>query len=136
MELKKLNFQKEEKTKEKNNYFSVLKGSIISLVLTMIMLTIYAGILSYTDISENSMNLVIFIVSGLSILITSSIINIKIKKNGIINGGLIGLIYILILYILSSIITGDFSLTLDSIIMIIICVITGMIGGIIGVNIK
>ena len=57
-----------------------------------------------------------------------------VKKNGIINGVLIGLIYIGFIYILSSVIEGNFVLNLKSIIMIIGAIIAGAVGGIIGVN--
>ena len=58
----------------------------------------------------------------------------SVKKNGIVNGVMISLIYIGVIYILSSVIEGDFSLNLKSIIMIIGAVIAGAVGGIIGVN--
>lgn len=144
MEIKKIsklakinNMPKDENSKEsKKDIIIILKGSIIALILTIIMLTIYAAILSYTNISEDSMTLVILVIAGLSIIIGSSITNIKLKRKGIINGALIGLIYILIIYILSSVITGVFNLNSNSIIMIIVSIVTGMIGGIIGVNMK
>lgn len=144
MEIKKIsklakinNMPKDENSKEsKKDIVIILKGSIIALILTIIMLTIYAAILSYTNISEDSMTLVILVIAGLSIIIGSSITNIKLKRKGIINGALIGLIYILIIYILSSVITGVFNLNSNSIIMIIVSIVTGMIGGIIGVNMK
>lgn len=60
----------------------------------------------------------------------------KIKKNGIINGGVIGFIYILLIYLISSITGVGFSININSIIMIICAVLAGMVGGIIGVNIK
>ena len=60
----------------------------------------------------------------------------KLKKQGMLNGGIVGFIYILSIYIISSIWLSNFSIDLESIIMIIVSIITGMIGGIIGINIK
>ena len=138
MEIKKSinNITGGETLNENKNIFIIIKGSIIALILTIIMLTIYALILSYTNVSENSMVAVIMTIIGMSILISSSLTNLKIKKKGILNGAIIGLIYILGIYLISSIITGVFSLNSNSIIMIIVSILTGMIGGIIGVNIK
>ena len=59
---------------------------------------------------------------------------IKINKNGLKNGGIIGLGYVLILYLLSSISEATFALTKYSVLTIIIYILAGMIGGIIGVN--
>ena len=117
-------------------YLKIIKGSIIALILTIIMLTIYAALLANTNISENTMLPVLIGITGVSILIGSAIISTNIKKNGIINGALVGLIYILSLYILSSILTGIFILNINSIILIIVCIFTGIIGGIVGVNMK
>ena len=59
-----------------------------------------------------------------------------IKKNGILNGGIIGFIYILAIYLLSSLIGGGFGLNIYGIIMMIAGIVAGAIGGIVGVNLK
>lgn len=127
----------EDITKERSgNIVNIIKGSIISIILSLIFLSIYAMLLAFTNISENTMVPVVLVITGVSILIGSSISAINIKKQGLINGALIGLIYMLFIYILSSIIFAGFTLNLNSIIMIIVGIVTGMVGGIIGVNIK
>lgn len=120
----------------KNNIMNIFKGIVISFVLTLILLFFFSIILTYTNIDENTIAPVIIIITVISILIGSSVSTIKIKKNGIVNGGIIGLIYILTLYIISSLVETGFSLSMYSIIMIILSIIAGMIGGIVGVNIK
>ena len=55
---------------EKNNpVVSVLKGTIISFLTTIIALTIFATFLTYTNLSENKIKPVIITVTGISILI-------------------------------------------------------------------
>ena len=127
-----------EKTqiKENNTITTIAKGIGISLMITVIALTIFSIILTYTNIEENVINPVIMIITAISILIGSSLVSMKLKKNGLINGGLIGGIYILIIYLVSSILNWKFSLNLQSIIMIVTAVIFGVLGGIIGVNKK
>ena len=119
-----------------NNIKRVLKGSAFSIVITLIGLLIYSIILSYTSVAESTIPTIIIIITGISILIGSTISTANIKKNGIVNGILVGLIYISLIYLLSSIITGNFLLNINSIIMIIVSVLTGAVGGIIGVNMK
>ncbi len=115
---------------------NVFKGIGISMIFTIICLFIFAILLTYTTISESTITPVIIIVTGVSILVGSSIGNSKIKKNGILNGALVGGGYILILYLLSSLLNVRFSLNIQSVIMIAIGVIFGILGGIIGVNRK
>jgi len=123
-------------TRSSNSLISILKGTILSIFLTLILLIIFALLLTYTNINENTMPAVIIIATAISILVGSQITTGKIKRNGIINGIIVGSLYIFILYILSSIITKDFSFSKYSIIMIITSVLIGGIGGIIGVNRK
>lgn len=117
-----------------SNIKKLLLGSVISIVITLIGLLIYSCLLTYTGIFENTIPTVTIIISAVSILIGSLIAMSKTKKNGIINGALVAIIYFLVIYLLSSIIERNFSLNFRSIIMITLCIITGAIGGIIGVN--
>ena len=110
------------------------KGLLISFIMTILILLILSIILTFTNISEKTIVPVIIISTAISILIGSSISNIRIKKNGILNGALIGGGYILILYLLSSILNARFNLNIQSIIMISVGVVFGILGGIIGVN--
>ena len=113
---------------------SLGKGLLISFIMTILILLIFSIILTFTNISEKTIVPVIIISTAISILIGSSISNIRIKKNGILNGALIGGGYILILYLLSSILNARFNLNIQSIIMISAGVVFGILGGIIGVN--
>ena len=119
-----------------NNIKKVIKGSAFSIIITLIGLLVYSIILSYTSVSESTIPTIVIIITAISILIGSTISTSNIKKNGIINGMLVGLIYIAIIYLLYSIVTGNFLLNITSIIMIITSVLTGALGGIIGVNKK
>lgn len=118
------------------NVVRIAKGSAAALIITLVLLLIFAMLLTFTSIQENTIKPVIIIITSISILIGSSISTLKINKNGMLNGGLVGLSYILIMYVLSSIIATGFRLNLSSIIMIISSVLAGIIGGIIGVNLN
>lgn len=125
----------EDISKDKSS-IKIIKGTAISIILSLILLTIYATLISYTSVSENTMVPVIITITGISILIGSSISSMHIKKQGMLNGALVGLIYMLTIYILSSIVLSSFELTMNSIIMILVGIGTGMVGGVIGVNMK
>ena len=118
------------------NYVYILKGVVISVIFTLIFLFIFSVLLTYTNISEKFINPTIIAITAINILIGSSIGNLKVKRRGLLNGAIIGGMYLILIYLISSILSGSFSLTLESIIMIVIAMIFGMIGGIIGVNKK
>ena len=124
---------------EKNQYWEtfirIVKGSILAIGITMIALLIFAILLTYNNISENYIHLGIIIVTAISILLGGMISTKKIQKKGFLNGMLVGLIYMLTLYIVSGITTSGFQFSTSTIIMFASSVIAGIIGGIIGVNI-
>ena len=115
---------------------NIMKGTGIALITTVLLLLIFSIILTYTNIEENVINPVIMIVTAISILLGSSLGNIKIKKNVLINGVIIGALYIITIYLISSILNWKFSLNIQSIFMIIISIVFGILGGILGVNRK
>ncbi len=112
------------------------KGIIIAFITTFILLFLFSILLTYTNLPEAAIAPTIIVASAISILIGSSLATLKIKKNGLINGGIIGGIYICTIYLISSILNTGFALNISSIIMILICIFAGILGGIVGVNIK
>ena len=125
-----------DKSELSANLIRVLKGSITSIIITLILLFIFAILLTYTSLQENVISPVVIVITAISILIGSSISTLKIKKNGLLNGGLVGIIYILTIYIISSLTGSGFACNINTIIMMVSSVIAGMIGGIIGVNLN
>ena len=81
-----------------NNMIVIAKGIIISFIITLIAIFILAAILTYSDLSENLISPTIIAITAVSILVGTSISTIKLSKNGILYGGIIGLIYIIAIY--------------------------------------
>ena len=119
-----------------NSFIRILKGSITAIVLTVIILFVFALLLAYTNMPETVVTPVVIGTTGISLLIGSIVSSIKIRKQGLINGALVGAIYIITIYLLSSMIQKDFGLNVSSIIMLVMAILSGALGGIIGVNIK
>ena len=119
-----------------NNFKGVIKGVVISYIFTIVMCLIYAVVLTYTNVQENTIPPVIIVITAVSIFIGSTMGNYKIQKNGLLNGALVGLIYIVTIYLISSILNGYFTLNMASIIMVVLSILFGILGGIIAVNRK
>ena len=112
----------------------IIIGVGIALLASFILLLLYASMLSFTDIPESTIPPVVITITGISILIGSIIGSRKLSKNGIMNGALVGGIYMIMIYLISSLLNGNFSVNLQAIIMILVAIACGVIGGIIGVN--
>ena len=122
---------------DKNNtFFKIIKGVGIAIIFTFTCLTIFSILLTYTNLSENLIQPVVISITGMSILAGSFLVTRKIKKNGIIKGITVGIIYIMLIYLVSSIVNNlNFKLNIESIVMISIGIICGAVGGFIGVNV-
>jgi len=125
-----------DKTEFSKNIIRIVRGSVIAIFISLILLFIFAMLLTNTNITENTINPVIIVITGISILIGSGISTLKIRKNGLLNGGLVGIIYILTIYLLSGITGSGFGVNVYTIIMMFVSIIAGMIGGIVGVNLR
>lgn len=119
-----------------DNYKILGKDLTISIILTLILLFVLSMILSFSNVSENIMGISIIFISSFSILIGAFLASKKIKEKGIIFGSILGLTYMLVLYLISSIINANFALTLNALYMFLGGTIGGAIGGILGVNLK
>ena len=73
----------------KENIIRILKGSILAIVSSVFFLTIYAIVLTYTNMPENSIFSVVFAIVGISILMGSYLSSRKIQQNGILNGAIV-----------------------------------------------
>ena len=116
------------------NSIYIAKGTGIALIISVACLIIFSLILTYTNISETMIEPITIAITGVSILLGSFVGNMKIRKNGLLNGGLIGIAYLLILYLVSSLLNWSFGLDIQSIIMIAIGIVFGILGGVLGVN--
>lgn len=120
----------------KGKMILISKGVILGYLFMLFEIFIYSMILAYTSVPESSMETSVFLFSLLSVFISSSLVCIKIKENGMKNGGLVGFFYIILVYLFGSIMMGNFVLTSQTITTIIFNILLGMIGGIVGVNIS
>lgn len=125
---------KNENERKSSNILKVIKGSVISIFISVILLFIASLILTYTNIGENAIPTMIIIISAISIFIGSLVSAMHIKQKGILNGSLVGAIYIIIIYLFSSIAITGFNMNIKSLIMLASSIIAGTIGGIVGVN--
>lgn len=119
-----------------NRFMKIMKGYIISIIVTLILIFTFSIFLTFTNFSESIIEPIVVAITGISIFIGSQITSNQLKKNGLLNGGSIGIIYIATLYIISSLINGSFGLNIYSVVMIIISIVAGMLGGMVGVNIR
>ena len=112
------------------------KGLLLAFIMTLVLILISSLLLTFTSIKEGRMALLNTIVMIISITTGSVYVAGKVKEKGWINGGILGISYYLILLMLSFVLLKPFTLDVFSITKLFLTAITGIIGGIIGINIS
>lgn len=120
----------------KNKMKNIIQGLMIAILFTIIALSLFSIILVNTNIAEETIEPVVLIVSVISISIGSSIVAKRVKESAILSGGAIGFLYIILCFFLSSIVNSNFSLNPNIMIMMSVGIISGIFGGIAGINIS
>ncbi|MDR7856431.1 TIGR04086 family membrane protein [Tissierella sp.] len=123
------------KIKSYDKWFYLLKGLLLAFIITSVLIVLFSLLLTYSTLKESKMPLINTIIMMVSITTGSIYAGKKIKEKGWVNGGIVGILYYIILILLSIVILNPFSIDLFSITKLIIAFITGVIGGIIGINI-
>lgn len=113
-----------------------IKGIIKAYSISVVLIFILSICISTTSLKESIIRPAVIVISGFSILVASIFLANNKKEKGLINGAIIGVIYMFILYVVSSLASWNFSISQNSLIMIFVGIVSGIIGGIIGVNFK
>lgn len=109
-------------------------SSIVALILTFVFFIIFSLLTAISIIPDTAIRTITLIITIISALIAGFLTSRNVYEYGLLNGMATGVIYFLILYILSIILTLSFSfngLLFKSFLTIIIA---SGIGGIVGIN--
>lgn len=125
-----------KKVKNNNIFKTYGKGLIRGYLLSLVLFLISAILFTYTNLSEGIIPALISFVMILSVAFSAIYVSVNRKSKGWLHGAIIGLIYMLLIVLLSVVFIPDFSLDRAVYLRIIICTVTGLVGGMIGINIK
>lgn len=121
---------------ENPSIVSILQGILVSYLITVPTFMLFALLLTGIDFPERLITPAVVITTVISVLFAGSTATRGVKSKGWLNGGAVGFVYMLILYIISSLVFNNFIIDRYVITMVIIGVLAGAIGGIVGINLK
>ena len=142
--MKKLDIKKKSKANQTNfanpetnlAALKILISLFIAFAISIILLLSFALLITYTDFGDKNLNLVILSINIISVIIAGSDAAKILKKNGWLWGMLMGFIYAFILNIIGLIIFKKIIFTSRNMTNFLICISSGAVGGIIGINLK
>ena len=119
-----------------NTCLCLIRGMAIAFAITCIIFIGFGILLTYTDLSEESLPLVSLVCTALSAVAAGYDWAACMKKKGLLWGLAAGVVYAVLLYLITSLAGNSFTLQLSGIMTLIVALAAGGIGGILGVNRK
>lgn len=117
-------------------FLSVVKGSFWGVAFSLICVLVFAFIIKFTSISENSIQPINQIIKGLSILVACFIASKTLNSHGWLNGIFVGFLYTILSFLIFSILNGQIFFGLSTLNDLVFGSIMGMIAGIIFIGIR
>lgn len=122
-------------TQKKGSYvFETLIAVFVSLIISLILVVIAAFLIKWFNIDDSAIIIINQTIKGLSILL-AGIICLKLPNNGWLRGFIVGIIYVLLAYVVFSLLSGEFIFDLTLLNDTVLGGVSGLISGIIAVNI-
>ena len=126
--------EKAEK-QNKSAVFEVVKTVIVAVIISLVAILITAFLIKLFNISTTAIPIINQVIKGVSILV-ACLICIKTPSNGWIKGIVSGLLYIILAFVIFSLLSGKFEFGLNILNDVAIGAGSGMISGIIAVSIR
>ncbi|EDK35148.1 TIGR04086 family membrane protein [Clostridium kluyveri] len=117
-----------------NNYLPAVEGVLRGFIITVILLLIFAVVMTFVEVSSRASYIFYLITTILSIMYASIYAVRKIGKKGWLIGILVTLLYLSILYIVSIISGNSMVMGADGFARVLLAIIVGALSGIIGIN--
>ena len=123
-------------SKQKNgNYFlETIIAVFVALIISLILVVIAAFAIKLFNIADSAIVIINQVIKGLSILL-AGIICLKLPNNGWLRGFFVGLVYVLLAFVVFSLLSGEFTFGLSLLNDAVLGGVSGLISGIIAVNI-
>lgn len=115
----------------KKGFFSVLKSLIAAYVVTGLLLLFIALIMQKFGLSDKQIRLFVILIYGVSTILGGFVFGKMRKNRRFLNGMIFGIMYFVILILVSAVVNHGFENELGrNILSFIICTLGGIIGGI------
>ena len=128
--------KKKKERKQGNRGLCLARGMAVAFAITCIIFIGFGILLTYTDLSEESLPLVSLVCTALSVAAAGYDWAACMQKKGILWGMAAGAVYTVLLYLITSLAADSFRLELSGIMTLVVALAGGAVGGILGVNRK
>lgn len=119
----------------KKDFFEIFKGVIFSLIISVLTVVVFAIIVKFANLSSKTVEIVNIALKIISILV-GTLLAVGSGRQGLFKGGIIGLLFVLVSYLVFSLINGSFSVNPLTAFDVIFCLVAGLLSGVFAVNVR
>lgn len=112
----------------------IFTGTFLSLLISLVLVCILAVIVYFSNISDRAVSGVIFLVSCLSVFLGALILAKNIESRGLLNGIILAGVYFAVLLVVSLLVNGRISVSVNNILRLLSILASGGLGGVLGIN--
>ncbi|MDR0425906.1 MAG: TIGR04086 family membrane protein [Clostridiales bacterium] len=121
--------------KKKSSYMlEMLKALVLSLIMTLVLILLAALLIMLCNLPDRAIPIINQAIKGISILV-AALICFRLPSNGWIRGLVFGILYIALSEIVFALLNGGFTFGLHTLNDLAVGCITGLISGIVAVNV-
>ena len=113
----------------------LVKALVVSIIITLALVLISAFIVKAFSVKTSYISIINQVIKGVSVLV-SSLICLRLPSNGYIRGIILGVAYILLSYLVFSLFNGSFSGGISILNDLTLGAVSGLLSGIIAVNLR
>lgn len=122
-------FAKSKKITNDNVLFDYVKGVLVAAIISLGLIVLFAFCIKWFSLSDSVIAPVTLAIKGVSVLI-GTIVAVKGDKKGLLKGFSFGEVYMLVAFVVFSILSGDFTFSLNTILDF---AFAGLLGGVVGI---
>ena len=119
----------------KKDFFEIFKGVIFSLIISVLTVIVFAIIVKFANLSSKTVEIVNIALKIISTLV-GTLLAVGSGRQGLFKGGIIGLLFVLVSYLVFSLINGSFSVNPLTAFDVIFCLVAGLLSGVFAVNVR
>lgn len=127
--------KKHEAERDRGYVFEIVKANIIALIFALTAVLLSALIVKFFNVSDTAIPIINQVIKSLAIVI-GCLFSLKKPNNGWIRGIICGFIFVWLSFVVFSLLNSKFEFGLSLLNDCVLGMVTGMISGIIAVNIR
>lgn len=116
----------------KKRLSTTCKGAVLSIIITALLSLLLTALVFCGDIPDKAITALVFFIASLSCITGAYSSGKVLSSKGLVTGGMLGIIYYIILLAVCSVITKNFAITSNMMIMLVSVMMSGMLGGVLG----